>query len=36
MELYGLDSSGLGYGPVEVTCEQVNLHRGSIKYCDIL
>jgi hypothetical protein len=36
MGWYGLDSSGLGYGPAEGFCEHGNEPSGSIKFCEIL
>jgi hypothetical protein len=36
MTCYGLDSSGLGWGPVAGSCEHGNEHSGSIKCWKIL
>jgi hypothetical protein len=36
MGWYGLDTSGSGYGPVEVSCEHGNEPSGSIKCWIIL
>jgi hypothetical protein len=33
---YGLDKSGLGYGPVEGSCENSNENSGSINCWEIL
>jgi hypothetical protein len=36
MVWYGLDRSGLGWGPVEDSCEHGNEPSGSIKCCEVL
>jgi hypothetical protein len=36
MELYGLDRSGSGWGPVEGSCEHGNEPMGSINYWEVL
>jgi hypothetical protein len=36
MGWYGLDRAGLGYGPVEGSCEHGNEPLGSIKCWEVL